>query len=127
MSEKVVVEVVLDDEKLEKAKREGLAAAAQIATALRRTVQLGVFTAQAIGLVIDETFRASIEAGLQIIEFTTAALAASSLTPFGMAQSAFKIASIMSLVLQVQALRKGRLETARRLGNAESALDMLTF
>jgi len=127
MSEVVKVEFEVDTEGLEKAKREGLQAAAQIATAVRRTAQLVIFTSQAAGFVIDEVFRATIEAGLQIIEFTTAALAAQSLTPFGLVSSSFKIASIMSLVLQIAALRKGRTELAQQLGNAESALDMLTF
>lgn len=127
MSEDVEVKIVVDDAELEKAKKTGLAAAAQIATAVRRTAQLIIFTSQAAGVVIDAVFRATIEAGLQIIEFTTAALAAQSLTPFGLASSGFKIASIMSLVLQIAALRKGRTEVAQQLGNAESALDMLTF
>lgn len=127
MSTKVKVEIEFDDKGLKKAKREGLQAFAQIATAARRTSQLIIFTSQAAGFVIDQMLRATIEAGLQIIEFTTAALAAQSLTPFGLASSGFKIASIMSLVLQIAALRTGRVELAQQLGNAESALDMLTF
>ncbi len=105
--------------------KQAAARASQVARAFSKTLRLASYMTEAVGIVIDQTLRIAIQAGTQIVEYATAAIAAGSFTPFGALQTVGRIASITFLIFQINALRRGRSEIAHQFGAMEEGLSII--
>lgn len=98
---------------------------------IRRTAEVGMFFAEASGIVIDQVLQLMIESGLRTIEFISAAIAAQTAGTLGLNVATGKIflqfAAVALMFAQINALRNQKAEAARRLGYATSGLRALTF
>ena len=106
-------------------------AARQISQQIRRTAEIGLFFAQASGVVIDQVLQLHIEAGLRVIEATTASIQLQTASTAGFnwatGKVLFQFAAIGLMYAQINALRNQRQEAAQKIGYATSGLRAITF
>jgi len=100
------------------------------ATNIRRTAEVGLYMAEAFGVVIDVVLRLAIEASLRTIEFITAAFAVESIATLGIAGAlrlGAQAAAVSLMYYQIILLTRQRNESARQIGKVVNGIRVLTF
>ena len=131
---KEIIEIEADttefDEQLDAKESEVLARTAKIAQSIRQTAELGILLAEASGVVIDETMRLYVEAGLRSIEVSleaSAVLAAGTLGISQILSLGLQAAAIASMLLTISNIQRGRTDAARRTRALAQGLRMVTY
>lgn len=127
MSNIVKVKIRVDDTQFRKAKLQVAEGVRQMMTALRRATRVTVSLVQAVGVTVDEVMRLTIESALLTAEYISSAIASQSLLPGGAFKTGAMLGSVMFMLLQINALKKGRTEIAQQFGYAEQTLSYFVF
>lgn len=115
------------DRELDEFNAKTVQAVKSMITNIRRASQIGIYTAQAMGMAIDQTITLSVEAAMLTIELAFEVATLEAMTGIGLLRAGLMFVQIVLLLQTVQQLKQKRTESATKTGAVVQALRLLTY